>query len=87
MSEFKPEADVRSERYIGQCPGCGRIRLELYVDGPEDNPRAVGVQCEKCFRQWLFDPDKADYYHETDDRDPLHPPPPDEYVFGELGTP
>lgn len=80
--DFKPLPDVRADHYVGKCPGCGRVRLELYVDGPDDDPRVVGVQCEKCRRQWVFDPAKADYYHEHDDRNPLHPPPLDTDWWG-----
>lgn len=79
---FEIRPDVRYDRYIGKCPGCGRVRLELYVDGSEDDPRAVGVECEKCKRQWVLDPNKADFYGEHDDRDPLHPPPPENPIFG-----
>lgn len=83
QDEFRPRADVRCGPYIrGACPGCGRVRLEVFVDGPEDQERAVGVRCEKCGRQWLLDPDKADFFGDFDERDPLHPPLPDDNPFG-----
>lgn len=77
MGEMEfPKKDVQAQGYLsGDCPGCGRRRLELYVDS--DGERAVGIQCEKCRRQWLLDPEKANFYGEHDDRDPLHPGPPD----------
>jgi hypothetical protein len=71
--KFSIQPDVRFKQYIGQCPGCGRVRLQLFVDGPEDDERCVGLECEKCHRQWLLDPEKADFYGEYDDRNPLHP--------------
>lgn len=74
---FKVQSDVRYSKYIGRCPACGRVRLELYVDGPEDDERVVGVECEKCGSQWLLDPAKADFYGDLDKRNPLHPSPPE----------
>lgn len=79
---FKPLPNVRFDRYIGKCPACGRNRLEAYVDGPEDDPRVVGIECEKCRRQWLLDPARADHFGEDDDRDPLHPPALDDNWWG-----
>lgn len=67
--QIKP--DVRAEKYIGSCPGCGRARLLLYVDGPAGDPRAVAVKCEKCALQWLLDPAAAAFHGPDDDSDPL----------------
>ena len=64
--------DVRVAGYLGgECPNCGRERLELYVDGEEE--RAVGVGCEKCSIQWLLDPALAEYHSEHSDSNPLKP--------------
>jgi hypothetical protein len=77
--EIRP--DVRNAAYVrGGCPGCGRHRLEVFVDG--EGERAVGIECEKCHRQWLLDPAKADAYGDYDDRNPLRPGLPDNDPFG-----
>lgn len=82
--EIKP--DVRVDRYVGgKCPACGRCRLELYVDGEEtdaDEPRAVGIRCEKCFMTWILDPAQATFYGDYDDRCPLRPPHDNDYGLG-----
>jgi len=83
QDEFKPLPDVRWAAYIrGGCPGCGRHRLEVFVDGPEDNERAVGIRCEKCYRQWLLNPEAADFHSDHSDNDPLNPQPPEQDPFG-----
>ena len=70
MSVF-PRSDVRFDRYIGKCPACSRIRLELYIDGEETPPRCVGVRCEKCHAQWLFNPKTAEHWNDGNDQNPL----------------
>lgn len=72
--EIKP--DVRTNYYLnGDCPNCGRHRLELYVDGPEGNERAVGIKCEKCYVGWLLDPNGpgAMFHGDLSEDDPLNP--------------
>lgn len=86
MPNFEIKPDVRSASYLGgECPSCGRVRLLLYVDGSDEGdstPRAVGVRCEKCFCEWLLDPQKADIQGDYSDTDPLHPRPPENNPFG-----
>lgn len=70
--EFVIAADVRFSHYLGvACPSCGRHRLELRVDGPDEAKRAVGIRCEKCFCSWLLDPTKAEYWADLAEHDPL----------------
>jgi predicted RNA-binding Zn-ribbon protein involved in translation (DUF1610 family) len=76
MSEF-PRKDVHVHGYVsGTCPNCGRLRLELYIDGEEE--RAVGLACEKCGAQWLLDPATASFFGDLSDDNPLKPPADDE---------
>lgn len=82
MARF-PEPDVRDSGYLnGHCPNCGRVRLCLFVDGPEDDHRVVGIECEKCCAQWLLDPVEANFWGVEYRNNPLHPPLPENNPLG-----
>lgn len=78
MREWR-ETKPKLVGYIASnCPNCGRQRLELFEDA--ETEKALGVECEKCGMQWLFNTD-VKQYSEHDTSNPLKPPPPDNYPF------
>lgn len=75
MTGFEIRPDVRSNSYApGACPNCGRVRLEIYVDGSSlADRRVVGLRCEKCAAGWILDPSQASWHGDFSDSDPLRP--------------
>lgn len=53
----------------GDCPNCGRQRLESIIETATET--VVGVRCEKCRMQWSLDPTAGEYWAEDDERNPL----------------